>query len=170
MGALRVAAPSLSRSQPRALGRPRRGRGRYGNAGPQQSHSAVPATSCRDCALAGPRVQTGAQPLASGEGRFPACGGQVPAGAPLWCPQAGGRAGETSYPRSVGHDGRLLLFPPPFPSRLGFPRSNATPETGRRGLKAAQPGCNNQAPTLEGKTNITPVPSPAGAFSPPLGI
>lgn len=42
---------SVSLSQKRALRRPRPGQGRYGNAGPQQSHPAVPAPSCRDRAL-----------------------------------------------------------------------------------------------------------------------
>lgn len=44
---------SVSLSQRRALRRPRPGQGRYGNAGPQQSHLAAPAPSCGDRALRG---------------------------------------------------------------------------------------------------------------------
>lgn len=132
---------SVSLSQKRALRRPRPGQGRYGNAGPQQSHPAVPAPSCRDRAL---RCQAWGR--ARTLGRVGRASSVLWRSSPRWCtrlrPKAFGRARETRYPRSMC-PGVSRRFLPRTPSRQGFPRANITPETGRKGSKAFLPRCED---------------------------
>lgn len=132
---------SVSLSQKRALRRPRPGQGRYGNAGPQQSHPAVPAPSCRDRAL-----QCQAWGRARTLGRVGRASSVLWRSSPRWCtrlrPKAFGRARETRYPRSMC-PGVSRRFLPRTPSRQGFPRANTTPETGRKGSKALLPRCED---------------------------
>ena len=88
------AASNLNRRPQRAFRRPKPGRGRYGNAGPQQSQPAGPAPSCGDCEF-GAACGEGCRASCDEEGRLRACGGRVLAGAPARWPKAGGRARET---------------------------------------------------------------------------
>lgn len=159
---------SVSLSQKRALRRPRPGQGRYGNAGPQQSHPAVPAPSCRDRAL---RCQAWGR--ARTLGRVGRASSVLWRSSPRWCTRL--------RPKALGEPGRPDIrgvcapvcpggsCPAPPPVR-GSPEQIQRPKQAGKGQRLFCQDAKTKQQNLEVKPTSHPLFSFPGGYWTPLRI